>query len=113
MKSKMQEINNSHELDKSINSNEAVLIYFYNDQCAPCIALRPKVEKMIEQEFNKMKLIFINAGQYPELSAGSGVYASPTIIAYFAGKESFRVSKYISIPELGERISRYYNLLFS
>jgi hypothetical protein len=34
-------------------------------------------------------------------------------VIFFDGKETFRVSKYISIDELAGRIGRYYDLIFS
>lgn len=96
-----------------LNSNTpALLLYFYNDSCAPCVALRPKVEAMITEEFPEMSHSYINAAQFPELAASNGVFASPTIVVFFDGKESFRVSKYISIDELAGRISRYYDMIF-
>lgn len=43
----------------------------------------------------------------------TGYIASPTIVVFFDGKETFRVSKYISIEELAGRIKRYYDLIFT
>ena len=91
-------------MEALIQASAALLLYFYNDSCAPCVALRPKV--------NEMQHAYINAAIYPELSASAGVFASPTIIVYFDGKENFRVSKYVSVQELSDRIQRYYSLRF-
>lgn len=101
------------ELDQLNCKTPALLLYFFNDSCAPCVALRPKVEAMINAEFPKMDHSYINAAKFPELAASNGVYASPTIVVFFDGKENFRVSKYISIDELAGRISRYYDMIFS
>jgi thioredoxin 1 len=95
-----------------ISSSPALLLYFYNDSCAPCVALRPKVEELIDDEFPLMRHSYINAVTFPELAASNGVFASPTIIVFFDGKENFRVSKYISIDELESRIGRYYEMIF-
>jgi thioredoxin 1 len=99
-------------LDQLIGITPALLLYFYNDSCAPCVALRPKVEAMMMEDFPKMDYAWINAAQFPELVASNGVFASPTIVVFFDGKENFRVSKYISIDELAGRIGRYYGMLF-
>jgi len=101
------------DLDHLISLSPALLLYFYNDSCAPCVALRPKVEAMIIRDLPKMDHSYINAAQFPELAASNGVFASPTIVVFFDGKENFRVSKYISIDELAGRIGRYYDLIFS
>lgn len=108
----MRTITEERELHVGIDSSQAILVYFYNDTCAPCVALRPKVQEMMDGNFRKMNLLFINSTQFPELSANFNVFASPTIIVFFEGKENFRVSKYISIQELGNKIQRYYDLLF-
>jgi thioredoxin-like negative regulator of GroEL len=107
-----EEIRNQEELQQLNASNAAVLVYFYNDSCAPCVALRPKVEQMVTEQFPLMAHSYVNAAQHPELSASNGVFASPTIVVFFDGKENFRVSKYISIDELAGRIERYYNMIF-
>jgi thioredoxin 1 len=106
------EITSQNALDQLNSNSPALLLYFYNDSCAPCVALRPKVETMITEEFPKMSYSYINAAQYPELAASNGVFASPTIVVFFDGKETFRVSKYISIDELSGRIGRYYEMIF-
>ncbi|MBW6489767.1 MAG: thioredoxin family protein [Lentimicrobium sp.] len=107
------EINSKEAFELESSSSPALLLYFYNDSCAPCVALRPKVEAMMSEEFPLMKYSYINAALFPELSASNGVFASPTIVVMFDGKESFRVSKYVSIGELSDRIKRYYDLIFS
>lgn len=107
------EIKSQEELDSINQTSSALLLYFYNDSCAPCVALRPKIETMVSEEFPEMRHSYINAAQFQELSASNGVFASPTIVVMFDGKETFRVSKYISVDELAGRIRRYYNLIFS
>lgn len=37
-----------------IEKEDAVLIYFYNDNCAPCLSLRPKVIDLIDGQFPKI-----------------------------------------------------------
>ncbi|KAF5062990.1 hypothetical protein DSECCO2_299300 [anaerobic digester metagenome] len=107
------EISNPEELNALVSSSPALLLYFFNDSCAPCVALRPKVEQLISGEFPKMKHAYINAALHPLIAASNNVFASPTIIAFFDGKETFRVSKYISLDELAGRIERYYSLIFN
>lgn len=90
----------------------AIVLYFYNDNCAPCKILRPKVQDLIESDFPAMEFYLINTEQYPDVAAESGVFASPTILVFFEGKEYIRESKNVSISELHIKIARYYNLIF-
>lgn len=100
------------DLQQTIQAAAAILIYFQNDQCAPCKSLRPKVEAMVKSDFPKMKLQFIDSFENPELTAHFGVFAHPTLIVFFDGKEFNRSSKYVSIAELQSKLKRPYELLF-
>ncbi len=101
-----------NNLLKDLEKQEATLIYFYSNHCAPCLSLRPKVEEMITSDFQKMGLIFVDSEAHPETAAKYQVFASPTILLYFDGKETKRFSKYISVSELGQSIQRYYDMIF-
>jgi len=100
------------QLEDHIGNEMASIIYFYNDHCAPCISLRPKVIKLVEEEFPEIKLAFVNSEKFPELPARFNVFSNPTIILFFDGKEYRRESKYISIPQLSAEIERPYQLIF-
>lgn len=108
----MKTLTSIEDITHITNTSPALLLYFYNDSCAPCVALRPKIEQMLDNQFAKMHMVYVNSAQSPELSALYNVFASPAVIVYFDGHETFRVSKYISINELAMRIERYYNLMF-
>ena len=107
------ELKSQAELTKLIENEPALLVYFYSDNCAPCISLRPKVEEMVDDNFEKMKLVFINSEIHPDITGSYGIFANPTLIIFLEGKEYRRESKYISIPQLEETISRPYDLLFN
>lgn len=95
-----------------IKQNPAVLIYFYNDSCAPCKILRPKVQDVIASDFPKMNFLLVDAMHYPATAAYYGVFASPTLLVFFEEKEYLRESKNISINELREKIQRLYSMIF-
>ena len=108
-----QIVNTLDELKALVESLPALMIYFYNDNCAPCVSLRPKVEELLKMQFPKMSIVFSNSMTHPELSAHYGAFNNPTIIIFFEGREFRRESKYISIPQLEESIRRPYEILFS
>ena len=101
-----------NDIQLIIEENQAVLLYFYNDNCAPCKALRPKVQELVQEEFPLMKMFLINAEQFPETVAAFGVFASPTLIVLFEQKEYIRESKNISISELYNKIDRIYSMIY-
>lgn len=102
-----------HDFQRLIENEQALLIYFYNDNCAPCLSLRPKVVELVKEKFNKLKIVLSNSLTQPEVSAYYSAFNNPTLIIFFEGKEYRRESKYISIPQLEQSIERPYNMLFS
>jgi len=106
------ELNTIEKVEKLINEKPAVLVYFYNDNCAPCLSLRPKVIELVTDEFPKMELAFVNSGINPEIPARYQAFTNPTLILFFEGREYRRESKYISIPQLFETIGRPYGMVF-
>ncbi len=92
--------------------HKALLIYFFHDQCAPCLSLRLKVKELIDGHFSQIELVFVDAFSNPELPASMGVFAFPTLILLLDGEETWRWSKYVSIAQLEAQISRPYNILF-
>lgn len=99
-------------VNKIIKESQALLIYFYSDHCAPCISLRPKVEQVLREDYPEMNLQLINSELFPEITAAFSVFAFPTLILFFEGKEHQRFSKYVSVQQLHESIGRPYSLIF-
>ena len=99
-------------LKETIKNQPGVLVYFYNDRCAPCVSLRPKVISLVEKEFTKIKLVFINSEKSPDIPAHYGVFSNPAILLFIEGREYLRKSKYISESELREDIGRLYAMAF-
>lgn len=108
----MVEVTSTQQLRDIISAVPAALIYFYNDNCSPCIALRPKVIEMAGANFPKLAICLCNALHHPEIASEFGIFASPTLLVFFDGRESIRESKYISLPVLQTSIKRYYDLIF-
>ena len=100
------------DIQTLITENAAVLLYFYNDHCAPCKILRPKVQEMVEADFQKLEFRLVDTEKYAESAATYGVFASPTLLVYFEGKEYIRESKNISLCELHDKIERLYLMIF-
>lgn len=105
-------MNHSAPSESDIKKEKALLIYFFNDDCAPCLSLRPKVEHLMVNFFPKMKFNLVNTKTDKELTAAFGIYSYPAILLFFDGKEYRRFSKYVSLTELKSVIDRYYHLLF-
>lgn len=107
-----KELYTLQKVKDEIMQHTGVMLYFYNDHCAPCISLRPKVIKMVDEKFPKLELVFVNSERYPEIPAHYGVFSNPAIILFMDGREYFRNSKYVSEHQLSEQTERLYDMAF-
>jgi thioredoxin 1 len=107
------EIQTFEEFLKLKKVETALLAYFSTENCNVCKVLKPKVAELIQSEFPKIKLIYINSDTLPEIAAQNRVFAAPTILVFFDGKEYIRKSRNIGISELHLEIERPYLMMFS
>ncbi len=107
------EIQSFEEFLKLKEEEPALLAYFSTENCNVCKVLKPKVAELVKNEFPKIKLVYINSDVLPELAAQNQVFAAPTILIYFEGREYIRKSRNIGISELQREIERPYSMIFS
>src|SRR5690606_18147264 len=105
------EIQSIDEFLKLKNEEQALLAYFSTEICNVCKVLKPKVSELVQNEFSKIKLIYIKSDELPELAAQNQVFAAPTILVFFEGKEYIRKSRNIGIGELQREIERPYSMI--
>jgi thioredoxin 1 len=104
---------NVADVRSRVDSQPAVLVYFKNDNCAPCLVLRPKVKELLDESFPSVEMIVVDTVEQPEFAGEFHVFANPTLLVFFDGKEYIRKSKYVAIPELKAEIGRLYDMMFS
>ena len=108
----MFDINSLEEFSPILIENDAVLVYFSHEHCNVCKVLKPKVAELLANNFPLMKMYYADTVIHPEISAQYSIFAVPTILVFFAGRESFRRSRNIGIKELQELIERPYSMIF-
>ncbi len=112
MLKEMLQINDFNQYQDIINSSDAVLFYFSHERCNVCKVLKPKIVELIEHEFPKIKIFYCDTVKTPEIAAQNSIFAVPTILVYFAGRESLRKSRNIGLDELKRELERHYKLIF-
>jgi thioredoxin-like negative regulator of GroEL len=105
-------VDTEESLIQKVNHSDAILVYFYSDRCPPCLSLRPKVQKMMKEDFSRMQLVFMDAEKRPEIAANYNAFSLPVLVLFFEGKEFLRFSKYVSVSELRESLNRIYKLYY-
>lgn len=107
------EIQSYEEFLKLKEEESALLTYFSTDACNVCKVLKPKVAELIQSEFPKIKLAYIKSDKLPEVAAQNQVFAAPTILVFFEGREYIRRSRNIGVGEMQNEIERPYAMMFS
>lgn len=89
-----------------------MLAYFSTETCNVCKVLKPKVAELIQASFPEIKMVYIQTDKLPEVAAQNQVFAVPTLLVYFEGREYIRKSRNIGIGELEREIDRPYSMIF-
>lgn len=108
----MKTIHSIPEFEEILSGHDAVLAYFSTETCSVCHVLKPKVIEMVSESFPKMRMVFVESDKSPELAAQYRVFTAPTVVVFFAGRETIRKSRAFGVDELRGEIQRYYSLLF-
>ncbi len=108
----MRSVITIEDLNQSINTEKALLVYFSHDHCNVCKVLKPKVKNLITSHYPKIQMLYCNTVNQPMIAAQQSIYTVPSILIWFQGKETFRFSRNIGLIELETAINRPYHLLF-
>jgi thiol-disulfide isomerase/thioredoxin len=108
----MKTIQSIPEFDQTLAETDDVLAYFLTETCSVCHVLKPKVIEMVSDSFPKMKMVFVESDKLPELAAQNRVFTAPTVVVFFAGRETIRKSRAFGVDELRSEIERPYSLMF-
>ena len=100
------------EAKKQLAKQEAVLVFFSDESCNVGDAISPKLQNLLKENFPKMNFLEINVQMLPEARGHFNVFVIPTVLGYFDSQETIREARHISIPVLGGKIERIYNILF-
>ena len=90
---------------KTLREADRLLAYFSYPECNVCKNLKPKVEALIA-DYPGINFMYVNIQQHPEISGQYLVFAVPTIIFFEKGKEIKRFSRYFSLGELKNFLTR-------
>ena len=96
---------NSEQVFEKIKSTELIVTYFSYPQCNVCKVLLPKVKTVLEKN-NNIELQYIDTHLTPEVSGQHLVFAVPTIIVFFDGREVARFSRHFNMAEFENTIEK-------
>lgn len=90
-----------------VRSEVPVLVDFWGPQCAPCLALMPKVEGLAEKYAEKLKITKVDASKNRRLCLNLKVFGLPTFLFYKNGKEVDRLTgNTLKIEEIEKAVKK-------
>lgn len=108
----METAKTTTDFESLLAENDAVLAYFSTEICSVCHVLKPKVAEMVASSFPMMRMVYIESDKSPELAAQYRVFTAPTVVVFFAGRETIRKSRAFGVDELKSEIIRPYSVMF-
>lgn len=95
-----------HEsLEALISTSPILVLQFGSDACAPCHAIRSKLENWLEEK--SITARYVDMEKNLALCSQMGIFSAPTVIVYIDGKVAARESGYFSLDEMLRRVERY------
>lgn len=105
------EITSFDEFEK-LKQEPALLAYFSTEACNVCKVLKPKVQQLLREKFPEVKMAYVKSDVLPDIAGQNRIFAAPTILVFFDGREYIRKSRNIGIGELEDAIARPYKMMF-
>jgi thioredoxin reductase len=88
-----------------MKSELPVLVYFYSEDCPPCMALTPMYDRIAEAYGGHMKFVKVFRQHNRQLAESYNIKSSPTLMFFKDGKEiCSRLNGYITKSELRKNI---------
>jgi thioredoxin 1 len=98
-------------INQTLSTHDALMLYFSAPTCNVCHALKPKLTEAIMDNFPTFVIESINISETPEIASHFSVFAIPTVLIFFQGREFCRKSRHMSVGEVVEAIRRPYTLM--
>ena len=96
------------EFNREINKSPIKICYFSHDECNVCKVLKPQVRELVSG-FGDMDFLYVNTKESMEVSGQFMVFAIPTIIIFFEGREVKRYSRHLSLQDFRSFLQKMVN----
>lgn len=100
------------DVEKLIEEEETVMLYFSGGHCGTCVALKPKLEELMTQRYPKVKFVDVDVTLNPEVAANFTIFTVPSALLFTQGKEANRFIRNFGLVEVESVLDRIYPLIF-
>ncbi|WP_029407342.1 thioredoxin family protein [Thiomicrorhabdus sp. Milos-T2] len=108
----MQNIETLAVLDNLKQSEEALLVLFGGKNCNVCHAIKPQIIELIETNYPKIKMVYVDCHVTTDVCSQNGVLSLPTLQVYFTGQRFIEEVRTFSLQKVMQDIARPYSMLF-
>ncbi len=109
---KMQNIQTLEQLEALKKSEVALLILFGGKDCNVCHAVKPKLIKLITDNYPKMKMVYVDCHVVVDVCSQNGVLSLPTLQVFFSGQRFIEEVRTFSLGKVQQEIARPYSMVF-
>ena len=88
------------------------MVFFSDESCNVGDALSPKLQKMLNEHFDRMQFLEINVQMIPEARGHFNIFVIPSVLVYFDGREAIRHARHVNVQALGAELERLYALYY-
>jgi thioredoxin 1 len=85
------EVNDGNFEKEVLDSSTPVLVDFWAAWCGPCRMVAPELEKLAQEESERLKVAKLNVDDNRGIAAHYGISSIPTMILFKDGKEQKRL----------------------
>ena len=107
----MLRLTNTPELVRAIAGHDAVVVLYGGAHCGVCMALKPKLHRVLCEQYPDIRAYYVDCGQYPAVAAQAGVFSLPVVRVYLAGQLCLEKARVFSVSQLMADLSRPYALM--
>ncbi len=106
----MKVLENCVDLENAIRNEKILIVQFGAQACAPCHAVRHKIETWCDA-VQGVSSLYVPIEDFTELAAQASVFVVPTIFVYVEGKLMLRESGYFSLDAILGKVQQYIEML--
>jgi len=90
-----------------ISADRLVLVDFFATWCGPCKAMHPVLENLKQQLGDRLRIIKVDVDKHQQTAAQYGVQAVPTLMLFRSGRQLWRQSGALPLPQLMTVVNSY------
>ncbi len=90
--------------EEVLQSSVPTLVDFWAPWCGVCRTVRPYIDSFAEREKSKIKVVAVNAQDFPDLANQYGVMALPTFLSFRNGQVVGQHVGALNERQLGELV---------